>query len=447
MGGGAWLGGEPTLATVRRVAKVGHSVLGAACLGLLRAILGARSGRTRSAGRTEVHLVDAICVLRTHFQPIAVRTRAQERKFVMPVRPLPSHPNLEHLKHQAKDLLRDHAARVPAVAQKIREFHPRFARAGDGEIFSATLTLSDAQLAVAREHGFANWTRLKRRVDRPTVSDRLDLRHDERIEDPTFRRGVELMDAGDVAGLCALLKLHPKLIHQRVEFEGGNYFRSPSLLEFVAENPIRHGRLPANIVEVARVLLEAGSDAESRNGALGLVATGRVVRDCKVQGELIDLLCESGADPDLAIRGAVSSEHDAVRALLRCGAKMTLAVAAALGLRGEFEALLGPAKPEERHLALALAAQFGHADLVGSLLDLGEDPDRYNPPRAHSHSTPLHQAALAGHEDVVRLLVERGARLDLKDVLWGGTPADWARHEGRGRIEEYLREVEGKRGF
>jgi hypothetical protein len=44
----------------------------------------------------------------------------------MPVRVLPPKPNLDHLKYQAKDLLKQRAARMPEAAQTIREFHPRY---------------------------------------------------------------------------------------------------------------------------------------------------------------------------------------------------------------------------------------------------------------------------------------------------------------------------------
>ena len=73
----------------------------------------------------------------------------------MPVRPLPSNPSLDHLKYQAKDLRKAHAARSPEAAQRLREFHPRFHRATDSAIFDAPLSLSDTQLAIAREYGFS----------------------------------------------------------------------------------------------------------------------------------------------------------------------------------------------------------------------------------------------------------------------------------------------------
>ncbi len=358
----------------------------------------------------------------------------------MPVRRLPSNPSLDHLKYQAKDLRRGHAAHDLEVAQRIREFHPHFKVASDAEIFSAKFSLVDAQLAIAREHGFPSWTRLKAHVEKPTLSGQLNLPHHERIEDALFRRAVNLLNAGDTAGLRAHLKQHQNLARQRVVFEGANYFRNPTLLEFVAENPIRHGTLPGNIIAITKVILDAGAEQTALNETLGLVCSGRVPRECRVQLPLIDLLYDHGADPNSAIQTAlVHGEFEAVNALIRRGVRIDLPVAAALGRTADVPRLLPGADHEDRHCALALASQFGHIEIVQALLDEGEDPDRYNPAGFHSHSTPMHQAALAGHDQLVRLLVERGARVDLKDILWQGTPADWAEHAGNTELEAYLR--------
>ncbi len=358
----------------------------------------------------------------------------------MPVRALPENPNLQHLKYQAKDLLKGHDAHNAAVAQRIREFHPRWAKATDPAIFAGKLTLSDAQLAIAREYGYPSWAKLKRRVEHPKPSDRLDLKHHERIEDTSFRHAVELIDAGDVDGLRTHLKKHPSLTRKHVGFEGGNYFQNPTLLEFVAENPVRHGKLTKNIVEVAEIILEAGVDQSSMDETLMLVATGTVPRECGAQIPLMNLLCDHGADRDKAAEAAaILFEMEAVRALLVRGARLTLPLAAALGRTDDARALLPKADPDQRHLALALAAQYGHLAVVRLLLDAGEDTNRFNPVGGHSHSTPLHQAAGNGHIEVVKLLVQRGARLDVKDILFGGTPAGWANYAGRKEVDEYLR--------
>ena len=358
----------------------------------------------------------------------------------MPVKPLPPAADLNHLKYQAKDLFKARTERDPQAAQRIREFHPRFKRAADAAIFAAKFSLADAQLVIARERGFASWPKLKRRVEKPAPADDLSLPLQERIQDPAFRRAVDLLDAGDVEGLKAHLRAHADLVHQRVVFEGTNYFQNPSLLEFVAENPIRHGKLPANIVEIARLILEAGAknDRAALDETLGLVCSGRVPRECGVQIPLIDLLCDYGADPNRGMPGA-HGEFEAAHALIRRGARVDLPVAASLGRVEEARRLLPSASPEDRHRALALSAQFGHSEIVRMLLDAGEDPSRYNPTGFHAHSTPLHQAALAGHEETVRLLVERGARLDLKDTVWQGTPEGWASHAGKTRVADYLR--------
>ncbi len=129
----------------------------------------------------------------------------------MPVKPLPANPNLDHLKHQAKDLLKQHARKELSSAQRLREFHPKFRSATDQEIFARPLSLSDAQLSIARERGFTSWTRLKRHIEKPTLVDRLTLLHHERIEDPTFRHAVDLIDTGNVAALRSHLAKNPTL--------------------------------------------------------------------------------------------------------------------------------------------------------------------------------------------------------------------------------------------
>jgi hypothetical protein len=359
----------------------------------------------------------------------------------MPTKHLPSTANIDHLKHQAKDLRAALAARDPQAAQRIREFHPRLSKATDSAIFATKLMLSDAHLVIAREYGFPSWARLRKHILTPALADNLSLPHHERIEDAAFRRAVDLLDSGDAEGLRAYLNSNPGIVHQRVSFDGGNYFRNPALLEFTAENPIRRGTLPTNIVQVAKVILEAGAQADRSvlDETLGLVCSGRVTRECGVQLPLIDLLCDAGANPNLAMSPAlVHGEFDAVNELIRLGANIDLPVAAATGRTDDARRLLATSNGDDRHKALALAAQFGHSEIVRLLVDAGEDINRYNPEGMHSHSTPLHQAALAGHAEVVRLLVERGARLDLKDTLFQGTPAGWAKYAGRNEIENYL---------
>jgi hypothetical protein len=287
--------------------------------------------------------------------------------------------------------------------------------------------------------------RTARDNERPLASNETTtLPHHERIEDPLFRHAVDLIDSGNAAALAQLLAENPALVHQRVTLPGDAYFQNPSLLEFIAENPIRRGRLPANIVEVARVILHAKPPLRSINDTLGLVASGRIVRESNAQLPLIDLLCESGADPNTALNvAAVHGEFAAVDELIHRGATPELPLLAAQNKSQEFLQRLPASTPEQRHLALAFAAQYGHTEIVRALLDAGEDPNRFNPPGAHSHSTPLHQAALAGHLSTVKLLVERGAHLDSQDKLWNGTPLGWARHNNQKEVAAFLESLDG----
>ena len=154
------------------------------------------------------------------------------------------------------------------------------------------------------------------------------------------------IDAGDVPGLRAHLKQHPNLAQQHIIFEGGNYFRNPTLLEFIAENPVRRGTPPHNILDVAKVILDAGVEQSALNETLMLVATGSVPRDCRMQLPLIDLLCGHGVDPNSAIRSAaLHGEIESVNALIGRGARTDLPVAASSGTNGRCPSVTSECEP------------------------------------------------------------------------------------------------------
>ena len=76
----------------------------------------------------------------------------------------PPNPSLEHLKSQAKQLLKAHQEGALDAGQRIHAFFPKLSEATETEIQNAAFGLQDAQLVIAREYGFASWTLLKEEV-------------------------------------------------------------------------------------------------------------------------------------------------------------------------------------------------------------------------------------------------------------------------------------------
>ena len=80
------------------------------------------------------------------------------------IRSLPSRPSLVQLKRQAKDLLKRLQAGDTEATERLRA-HPRLSRASAPSASAAKLSLSDAQLVIAREYGFTSWPKLKHHVE------------------------------------------------------------------------------------------------------------------------------------------------------------------------------------------------------------------------------------------------------------------------------------------
>lgn len=252
------------------------------------------------------------------------------------------------------------------------------------------------------------------------------------IKDALFLEAVEAIDAGDIFKLGNLVTANPRLVQNRLDYPEGAYFKDPYLLWFVAGNPIRNGRLPANIVDITRLLVEAVKREAAENVqhqldyTLGLVATGRIPRECGVQIEMIDLLIDEGAKPDGGLGALAHGNIAAAERLIERGGKLTLAAAVGLDRMDDVKRLA--VDEGDMLAALTAAAFYGKADMIKYLLGLGADPNGYPGDKTgfHSHATPLHQAVSSGSLESVKLLVEAGADLHATDKAYGGTPLGWA---------------------
>jgi ankyrin repeat protein len=352
----------------------------------------------------------------------------------MDLTPLPFRSPLRAYEQQAEDLLAAHRAADPAAIDLFHRKHPRFLDEEikwrpkfipDSDIRDADLSPDDARLAIARFYDFLDWRALAAHVDA--------VAHAGPVHE--FECAVEAVVDGDLAALQQALRRDPALV--RARSTRVCCFDPPvhraTLLHYVAANGVEHYRqkTPANAVEIARSLLQAGSVPDALADMYGTECTTMAMlvssdhpAKAGLQVPLVELLLDFGAD--IEGRGARKWGGPLVTALT-------------FGMNEAAEALArrgASASAEARHRALSLAAQHGHADIVRALLDTGEDPDRYNPEGNHPHCTPLHQAVLFGHVPVVQLLIARGAKLDIHDKIWDSTPLGWALHAGGKRQAE-----------
>jgi len=355
---------------------------------------------------------------------------------------LPFRAPLHEYEKQAHSLFEGLASGDESAQWRFKWLHPRFRGKSVAEVKAAALSLADAQLVIAHEYSFESWADLTAFTEAVAREGPI----------ARFESAVEAVISGDLAQLRSMLRAHPDL--PRVRSVRRHH---ATLLHYIAANGVESGRqkTPANAVEIAKTLLDAGAEVDAladmydnRCTTMSMLVSSVHPANAGLQSKLAELLIDHGA----ALEGPGSAWQSALmtalifgyastaETLARRGAAVNhLPAAAGLGLVTKATQVLASANPEELHMALALAAQHGHTEMVRLLLEAGEDPNRYNPEGLHSHSTPLHQAICAGQEDTVKLLVERGARLDIRDTVYEGTPLGWAIHCEKPGIADYLR--------
>lgn len=195
-------------------------------------------------------------------------------------------------------------------------------------------------------------------------------------------------------------------------------------------------------IDSARTMLALGVDLNHRHPQRGESPLHWAVKNQR-SPEMIALLLANGADPGAKdylgvtayARAARSGDAATAAVMERAGYHETLdrtselLLAAAMDDAAAVRSLLqaDPTLPEgfpaEYHAALCRAAAAGRTSAVRGMLQL------LNVPLHFTHATgvtPLHEAALNGHPDVVRLLIDSGARLDVEDPMHHALPIGWA---------------------
>lgn len=336
----------------------------------------------------------------------------------MEARPLAPCPNLEQYKKQAKDLLKDCAS---GDSHALSQRHPR---------------LADAQFFIAREHGFESWPKFVKQI-RALQSGS--------SPESNFEAAADAIASGDIRTLRGLLRDHPELVRMRSQ----RTHQAP-LLHYVAANGIEDFRqkTPDNIVEIAKLLLDAGAEVNAESNAygggctaLGLVATSAHPEHAGVQEALLQMLLDRGAVIDKP--GVAGNRHTAVEGCLANGRARAAQFLASRGARLNLETSAGAGRldivrtffredgrlePNATKMQLQRgflwACMYGRHEVVELLLEHGADLRD----QADMGGTGLHWAAAGGHLSLVQLLIRHGAPLEEVN-RWGGTVlehAGWA---------------------
>ncbi len=265
---------------------------------------------------------------------------------------LPSRPNLDHLKQQAKDLLRLYRSRDVSAFDRFRAALPAARQKDDEALVRMALRLHDAQSCVAREYGFASWEELRTavtiaRTDQPHLLHRwlmLVYGVAERSDNPHPVAAARMLNEarttlapsplvacaiGDVDAMRGFGLLNPDRVRQPVAWQCPECHASfsPPPLSAVTHSSLL--RLPAfgqKLRDAVRALLDAGADPSERWEVAGYSLSALYGAAGKNHDAAVTrLLLERGADPndnESLYHATETSDPACVTLLLEHGARV-----------------------------------------------------------------------------------------------------------------------------
>ena len=365
----------------------------------------------------------------------------------MPEREIPLRPNLEQYKKQAKDLARACAAGDSDALARLQRHHPRFAKNRADQ----RVKLIDAQLVLAREHGFESWPRFAAHITTLNLE-----RAIAGIEDPVaafIRAACVPRNDSHASGTLeeaemilarypkvALANIHTAAIRADEEAVRGFLARDPgsatakggpegwdALTHLCFSRYLRLDKSRSEaFVRTARTLLDAGADPNTGWWeTIDLDTKPRQIIESAIYGAagiahhagLTRLLLDYGADPndeETAYHAAEEYDLTAMKVLVESG-KLSAAGLATLLVR---------------------KADWHDTEGIRWLLEHGANP---NTMTRWSHSPLQHAVRRDNSLKNLELMLDHGGDLALKNGL-GISGTQLAARRGRGDVLRLLAE-------
>jgi hypothetical protein len=320
----------------------------------------------------------------------------------VPDRHIPVKPNLDQLRHQARDLLRGIRRGDPAAIADLTKHHPE-------RIDSAAAKLADAQLVLARSYGLPSWLRLVLAC---------------RMTDAIYR--------DDADSVRALVETHPQLLHEDARGVKGNWGPPMSYAANLGRDRIitmLHG-LGAADVQFAfdRACLQSEVQTARLLGSLGArPVRGSVMGPCETLSasglellfELGAELCDEQGDP-LAPVGLLletycrnpEGKHECLELVVRRGVELPDTSSIAFH-RGRID-LLEEHLRRDPHL---LSRTFAHEEIYPPELGCHVDPTQALGGTPLTGGTLLHMAIDYDEVEIARWLIARGANVDARAAI------------------------------